>query len=59
MNVHFVGSIGLDSVEEVFATVGPLLGERLKRIPDGEVGPRRPLDELPVPAVALEPLPAA
>jgi hypothetical protein len=41
MNVHLVGSIGLDSVEEVFATVGRLLGSRIKRIPDGEVGPRR------------------
>src|SRR5207248_50122 len=41
MNVHLVGSIGLDSVEEVFGTVGPLLGKNLKRIPDGEVGPRR------------------
>lgn len=41
MNVHFVGSIGLDSVEEVFGTVGPLLGRHIKRIPDGEVGPRR------------------
>ncbi|HEX7052963.1 MAG TPA: hypothetical protein VF211_03400 [Burkholderiales bacterium] len=41
MNVHLVGSIGLDSVEEVFATAGRLLGRNLKRIPDGEVGPRR------------------
>lgn len=41
MNVHLVGSIGLDSVEEVFATVGKLLGAKLKRIPDGEPGPRR------------------
>jgi hypothetical protein len=39
--VHLVGSIGLDSVEEVFGTVGPRLGHRLKRIPDGEPGPRR------------------
>ena len=39
--VHLVGSIGLDSVEEVFKTVGPLLGRRLRRIPDGEPGPRR------------------
>ena len=39
MNVHLVGSIALDSVEEVLSTVGPLLGKRLKRIPDGEVGP--------------------
>lgn len=39
--VHLVGSIGLDNVEEVFHTVGPKLGRRLKRIPDGEQGPRR------------------
>jgi methionine synthase II (cobalamin-independent) len=39
--VHLVGSIGLDSVEEVFRTVGPMLGRRLRRIPDGEPGPRR------------------
>jgi methionine synthase II (cobalamin-independent) len=39
--VHLVGSIGLDSVEEVFRTVGPKLGKRLRRIPDGEQGPRR------------------
>jgi hypothetical protein len=41
MNVHLVGSIGLDSVEEVFSTIGRLLGKHVKRIPDGEVGPRR------------------
>jgi methionine synthase II (cobalamin-independent) len=41
MNVHLVGSIGLDSVEEVFSTVGKLLGSRIKRVPDGEPGPRR------------------
>jgi len=41
MNVHLVGSIGLDSVEEVFSTVGRLLGKHVKRVPDGEPGPRR------------------
>jgi len=41
MNVHLVGSIGLDSVEEVFGTVGKLLGKHVKRVPDGEPGPRR------------------
>ena len=41
MNVHLVGSIGLDSVEEVFGTVGRLLGKHIKRVPDGEPGPRR------------------
>jgi methionine synthase II (cobalamin-independent) len=39
--VHLVGSVGLDSVEEVFQTVGRQLGRRLRRIPDGEPGPRR------------------
>jgi methionine synthase II (cobalamin-independent) len=39
--VHLVGSIGLDSVEEIFRTVGRMFGRRLRRVPDGEVGPRR------------------
>jgi hypothetical protein len=39
--VHLVGSIALDSVEEVFRTTGQLLGRRLKRVPDGEPGGRR------------------
>ena len=38
--VHLVGSIGLDTVEEVLRTAGTLLGRRLKRIPDGEPGVR-------------------
>ena len=37
-SVHLAGSIGLDTVEEVFGTVGKLLGPYLRRIPDGEVG---------------------
>ena len=40
-NVHLVGSVGLDTVEEVFETAGRLLGTRLKRMPDGEPGGRR------------------
>jgi methionine synthase II (cobalamin-independent) len=39
--VHLVGSIGLDTVEDVFHSVGTLLGPHLRRIPDGEVGGRR------------------
>src|SRR4029450_5120428 len=39
--VHLVGSIGLGTVEDVFATVGKLLGPYLRRMPDGEVGGRR------------------
>jgi len=40
-DVHLVGSIGLPRVKDVFHTVGPLLGSRLRRIPDGETGARR------------------
>ncbi len=39
--VHLVGSVGLNGVEDVFRMVGPMLGRRLRRIPDGEPGPRR------------------
>src|SRR5215469_12780948 len=39
--VHLVGSIALDSVEEVFRTAGTVLGHRLRRVPDGEPGGRR------------------
>jgi methionine synthase II (cobalamin-independent) len=39
--IHLVGSIGLDSAQDVFRTVGKAFGERLKRVPDGEPGPRR------------------
>jgi hypothetical protein len=41
MSVHLVGSIGLDTVDEVFRSVGKLLGPYLRRVPDGEVGGRR------------------
>src|SRR5262249_5580603 len=37
-NVHLVGSVGLDTAEEVFEAAGKLLGPYLKRVPDGEVG---------------------
>src|SRR5258706_185165 len=38
--VLLVGSVGLKDSEEVFRTVGPVLGGRMKRIPDGETGLR-------------------
>jgi hypothetical protein len=41
LGVHLVGSIGLDTVEEVFRAVGRLLGPNLRRVPDGEVGGRK------------------
>jgi len=40
-SIHLVGSIGLDTVEDVFHTVGKVLGPYLRRVPDGEVGGRK------------------
>jgi len=39
-HVHLVGSVPLRDAREVFTTVNGVLGERLKRIPDGETGKR-------------------
>jgi hypothetical protein len=39
--VHLVGSVGLDTAQEVFAAAGRLLGPSLRRVPDGEPGGRR------------------
>ena len=39
--VHLVGSIGLDTVDDVFCVVGHKLGKHLSRVPDGEPGGRR------------------
>ena len=38
--VHLVGSVPLSTAEEVFRTASSILGERLRRIPDGETGIR-------------------
>jgi len=38
--VHLVGSVPLASPEDVFRTVAAGLGDRLRRVPDGETGPR-------------------
>src|SRR5262249_12886892 len=38
--VHLVGSVPLASAEVVFGTVAGEIGDRLRRIPDGETGPR-------------------
>jgi hypothetical protein len=40
-SVHFVGSVALDTPEEVFAAIGQQCGPYLKRVPDGEPGGRR------------------
>ena len=39
--LHLVGSIPLDTPQEVFETFGAPLGKHLFSMPDGEVGPRR------------------
>ena len=39
--VHLVGAIGLDTVPETYETLGRVLGDRLRRVPDGEPGGRR------------------
>src|SRR5215475_5719638 len=39
-DVHLVGSVPLADCEQVFGVVSAALGERLKRIPDGETGAR-------------------
>jgi len=39
-HVHLVGSVPLASARDVFSTVSAALGDRLKRIPDGETGDR-------------------
>jgi hypothetical protein len=39
--VHLVGSIALSRVPEVFKTVGAVLGNAVRRVPDGEPGGRR------------------
>jgi hypothetical protein len=38
---YLVGSVGLDTVQDVFATVGGLFGKSLPRVPDGEPGGRK------------------
>lgn len=40
VGAHLVGSVPLGSAEEVFRQTAAALGDRLRRIPDGETGPR-------------------
>ena len=40
LGAHLVGSIPLASAEDVFRTVSDTLGDRLRRVPDGETGAR-------------------
>jgi SAM-dependent methyltransferase len=38
--VHLVGSVPLASADDVFRLLGQRLGDRVRRLPDGETGPR-------------------
>ena len=38
--MHFIGSVPLNSSEEVFCSICDTLGDHVKRIPDGETGER-------------------
>lgn len=40
-DLMLVGSVPFETAEEVFASFGGTLGNRLAAVPDGEVGPRR------------------
>jgi SAM-dependent methyltransferase len=40
VGIHLVGSVPLGSAEEVFRVVAAEVGDRLRRMPDGETGPR-------------------
>jgi hypothetical protein len=53
--IHLVGSIGLDTVDEVFRTVGRMLGQWLRRVPDGEPGGRRLWISFQYPALRASP----
>jgi hypothetical protein len=54
-NVHFVGSVALDTPDEVFAAVGQHCGPYLKRVPDGEPGGRRLWISFQVPVLRANP----
>jgi SAM-dependent methyltransferase len=40
VGIHLAGSVPLATAEDVFRRVAASLGDRLRRIPDGETGPR-------------------
>jgi ubiquinone/menaquinone biosynthesis C-methylase UbiE len=40
LGVHLVGSVPLRSAGDVFRLLGERLGDRVRRLPDGETGPR-------------------
>jgi len=55
-HVHFVGSVALDTPEEVFAAIGQHCGPFLRRVPDGEPGGRRLWISWQIPVLRANPL---
>jgi hypothetical protein len=55
-NVHFVGSVALDTPQEVFAAIGEHCGPYLKRVPDGEPHGRRLWISWQIPVLRANPL---
>lgn len=53
--IHFVGTIPLEDTEEVLRTAGRLVGDRVRRLPDGETGPRKDWVWIQVPVVERHP----
>src|SRR5262249_23616820 len=53
--VLLLGSVPLESAEEVFRTVGPALGPYLRRIPDGETDERRHWVQAQLPVLLSQP----
>ena len=50
--VHFVGTVPLADTEEVLRTAGRLVGDRVRRLPDGETGARKDWIWIQVPIAA-------
>jgi hypothetical protein len=55
-SVHLVGSVPLNSAEEVFRRVTVSLGPRIRRLPDGETGDRTGWVGFQVPVLMQHPL---
>jgi|SRR5687767_1957608 hypothetical protein len=55
VSVHFVGSVALDTPDEVYAAIGEHCGPYLKRIPDGEPGGRRLWISFQIPVLRANP----
>jgi hypothetical protein len=53
--VHLVGSVPLPNAEHVFRTTGTILGQHVRRVPDGETGERTVWAAFQLPMLARNP----